>query len=129
MTSIRDFRSRRVAVVGSAKWPDENPVRVAVKSLAAGTMVLVDDEPCAATSAAIRQCRCSNLVSVQFRQPGLGRDVVAARADRDAAMFQLADSLLIFGELAPDRAATLEQFEAAGLEVVRYGRESYGDEG
>lgn len=99
-------------------WHDQPAVRAAIRTLPSGTVVLLDDDPFDVQAAAQRQCRCSSLVAVVHRLPtSVGKRAVEARKDRDNVLLGSADRVVVFGELAPDREATLRSY--AGLQVER----------
>jgi hypothetical protein len=104
-----------VVVVGDPQWADVSRVKLAIKQLAPGGVVITDDEPYALEAAAMRQARCSLCTGVVFRQPGNGQNALQARATRDRAMYEasfgnLRRRVWVFGELPPDRADTLLAF-------------------
>jgi hypothetical protein len=110
----------RVALLGGFAWRDQPAVRAAVRGLPSGTVVLLDDDPFDVQAAAQRQCRCSSLVAVVHRLPtSVGKRAVEARRERDRVLLGSADRVVVFGELAPDREATLRDHVGAGLPVER----------
>lgn len=116
LTTWRD----RVAVLGGMAFHDQVSVRAMIKSLVAGTVVLLDDDPFEVQAAAQRQCRCSSLVAVVHRLPtSVGKRAVEARRERDSVLLGSASRVVVFGELAPDREATLREHQATGLRVER----------
>lgn len=110
----------RIAIVGGPKWVDRISVENLVKSLAATTLVFVDEDPWTVQASALRQCRCSHLVAFIARLPGgATQGAVVARRKRDAALYGLVQRAIVFGALTEDREATLRQYEANGLSVER----------
>jgi hypothetical protein len=110
----------RVVILGGPKWVDRTSVELLIKSLADGTVVLVDDDPFTVQSAAIRQARCSHLVAGIYRLPGgHSPGAVVLRRKRDDVLFRDAQRAIVFGDLAADREATLEEYESRGLQLER----------
>jgi hypothetical protein len=110
----------RVAVLGGFTFHNQSAVRAFVKGLPQRTIVLLDDDPFDVQAAAVRQCRCSSLVAVVHRLPtSVGKKAVEARAERDRVLLESASRVVVFGELSPDRALTLREFESAGMRVER----------
>lgn len=112
--------TERVAVLGGMAWHDESAVRSMIRAMPPGTVVLLDDDPFDVQAAAMRQCRCSSLVAVVHRLPtSVGKRAVEARRERDRVLLGSAGRVVVFGDLGPDREATLREHEAAGLRVER----------
>jgi hypothetical protein len=110
----------RVAILGGLSWHDQPAVRATIRALSVGTVVLLDDDPFDVQAAAQRQCRCSSLVAVVHRLPtSVGRRAVEARRERDRVLLGSASRVVVFGELAPDREATLRDHVLKGLAIER----------
>src|SRR5687768_8992218 len=94
----------RIAILGGVRWTDHSAVRRLIKSFAPSTLVLLDDEPFDVNSAARRECRCSTVASSTFNLPtSTGRMAVEARKLRDDSLLELANRVVVFGDLPPDR--------------------------
>lgn len=101
-----------VVIFGAPNWRDETVVKNYVKTLPPGTVVLVDDDPFLVGPTAARQARCSNLVALVGRLPtGNSRKAVESRKERDQVLLDLANRIVVFGELTPDRELTLAEYE------------------
>jgi len=100
----------RVVILGSPGFVDTSAVRIYVKRLPSGSVVLIDDDPFDVQLSAMRECRCAGLVCVVHRLPANGgRNAVAARKERDAVLLEGATKVVVFGQLAADRELTLRE--------------------
>lgn len=108
----------RVAIVGSYDWTDHSSVRRRIKELAKqpDVIVLLDGDPTDVLVAALRECRCSGIVPVQYHLPGnAGKRIIEMRARRDRVLFGDAELVVVFGQLSPDRAESLRRIEQGGI--------------
>lgn len=92
----------KLAVFVAASWLSQAQLRDWVKSLADGTVVLLTDDLSDGNMVLLRQLKCSEVVVLVARTPGMMRSVQAietAKRRRDEAMAAVADSVVDFGEM------------------------------